>query len=144
MDKFYKRHIHLIITITFAVMMIGCNSIPSVDSDMRMNVQIGQNGRIAKLYGTYSGVERSTQEVESGQSIHFYYAASVLEGSLALKWLDPSGTVVWQRVLSENASGTEEIASESPGRYTIIVQGQRTVGSFNIAWNGELAGFTRE
>ena len=137
MDKLYRRCTHLTITIAIAVMMIGCSSIPSVNSDMRMNVQIGQNGRIAKLYDTFSGVERGSLEIESGQRIRFSYEATVQEGSLAVRWLDPNGAVAWQRVLSESASGTEEIVSESPGRYTIVVKGQRTVGSFNIAWNGE-------
>jgi len=58
-------------------------------------------------------------------------------GRLTIKWLDPSGVVVWEKVFSESASGTEEIVSESHGSYSIIVQGQDTGGSFNVTWDGE-------
>jgi len=137
MNKYYKPHILLCFTIAFAILMAGCNTDHSINSDIHMKIQLDQNGRIAKIYDTFNGIERGSLEVESGQRICFDYEAIVQIGSLTIKWLDPSGVVVWERVISESANGTEEIVSESHGRYSIIVQGQRTVGSFNVSWEVE-------
>ncbi|MFC2042921.1 hypothetical protein ACFLUA_02075 [Chloroflexota bacterium] len=137
MNKFYKSHIKLFLTLSIAVLMIGCNFIPSVISDLRMNIQIGQIGRIARHFDTYNGVESRGLDVESDQRISFDYEAVVYKGSLVFKCLDPSGLVVWEMFISESASGTDEFVSESPGRYTLIVDGQRAAGSFNIAWEVE-------
>jgi hypothetical protein len=137
MNKFYKPQILLSIKLICMVLMVGCNANHSSNSDINIDIQFGQNGRIAKIYDIFNGIERGSLEVENGQRICFEYEAIVQMGSLTIKWLDPSGVVVWEKVLSEGASGTEEIVSESHGSYSIIIQGQDTGGSFNVTWDGE-------
>jgi len=137
MNKFYKPQILLSITLICVVLMVGCSANHSSNSDINIDIQFGQNGRIAKIYDTFNGIERCSLEVESGQRISFEYEAIVQMGRLTIKWLDPSGVVVWEKVFSESASGTEEIVSESHGSYSIIVQGQDTGVSFNVTWDGE-------
>ena len=137
MKKHLKTQVLLGLAMAFIVLMIGCSSIDSVSSDARMGIQIGQNGRIAKLYDTFDGIERRSLELDGGQRVCLDYQATVNKGRLTFKLLDPTGAAIWQRVLSESASGTKEIVCESPGGYEIIIQGQSTVGSFDIAWDSE-------
>ena len=137
MNKYLKPQVLLGLTMAFALLLSGCNSNDSVSSDAHVGIQIGQNGRIAKLYDTFDGIEIRSLELEGGQRIHFDYNATVEKGRLTFKLLDPTGAAIWQRRLSESASGTEEIVGESPGRYEIIIHGQGTVGSFDITWDGE-------
>ena len=137
MKKIYRSLNILLITLILAVLMIGCNSNPSIGSDLRMNIQFGQNGRITKHFTYFNGVEQGGLDLQNGQRISFDYEAALYKGNLAFKCLDPSGRVVWEKLLSGSASGTDEIVCETSGRYTFIAQGQQTSGYFNFAWDIE-------
>ena len=135
MKKIYRSLNILLITLILAVLMIGCNSNPPIDSDLRMKIQLGQNGRITKHFIYFNGVEQGGLDVQNGQRISFDYEADLNKGTLAFKCLDPSGRVVWEKFLSGSVSGTDEIVCEIPGRYIFIAQGLQAAGYFNFVWD---------
>jgi len=137
MKKNYRSRNMLLITLIFAVLMIGCNSNHSRNSDLRMNIQFDQKGRITKHFTNFNGVEQGDLDIQNGQRISFDYEAALNKGNLAFKCLDPSGRVVWEKLLSGSASGTDEILCETPGKYTLLVQGHQSAGYFDLTWDVE-------
>lgn len=137
MNRIYPSRFLMLITLTFAVLLVGCNPNTSINRNIRTNIQFGQNGRISKHFTYFNGVEQGGLNLQNGQRITFDYEAALNKGNLAFKYLDPSGRVVWEKLLSGSTSGTDEIVCETSGRYTFIAQGQQTSGYFNFAWDIE-------
>ena len=137
MNRIYPSRFLMLITLTFAVLLVGCNPNTSINRNIRTNIQFGQNGRITKHFTYFNGVEQGGLDLQNGQRISFDYEAALYKGNLAFKYLDPSGRVVWEKLLSGSTSGTDEIVCETSGRYTFIAQGQQTSGYFNFAWDIE-------
>lgn len=136
MKKHKKSIILWCLTIAFAVLLSGCSDDHSISSDIKMKINFDQNGQIAMCHDSFNGIERGSLEIRNGQRIYFDYDTNLQKGSLVVKWQDPSGAAIWQKILSESENGTEEIVSASPGRYSILIQGQDATGSFNATWEG--------
>ena len=138
MNKINYHQILLCIVIALAILVSGCSSKNNIiDSDVRMNIQTNQEGRISRIYDTFSGFERGSLETKMDQTIFFDYEATVNNGSLIIEWQDPNGSVVWRMVLAESGGGNDDILIKSSGRYTIVIQGKETSGNFSVSWNIE-------
>jgi hypothetical protein len=93
-----------------------------------------EDGRISYNISTFSGIERGSVQVETGQSISFTYQAVLDKGSLVIEWQDPQGEVMWRKNLVESDHGDDEIEIVSPGKYTIMIQGSGVGGKFDVFW----------
>ncbi|MGB2965276.1 MAG: hypothetical protein WBB69_14945 [Anaerolineales bacterium] len=137
MNRIYQSRILVLITLTLAILSVGCNGNTSINRDFRMKVQLSHNGQITRSFNKFYGVEQGSLTVDKGQRIALNYKSALQDGSLIFKCLDPSGMVIWEKFLSESISGTDEIVAGSPGRYTFLVQGQQAAGYINFTWDVE-------
>ena len=127
----------LYIAIALTVLVSGCSSNSIIDGDVRMNIRTHGDGQIARIYDTFTGFENESLETEMGQTISIDYEATVNEGILIIEWQDPNGAVIWQKILAESESGSENIDIMFPGRHTISIQGKKASGNFYVSWNIE-------
>jgi len=131
--KYYRIHILLITTI-LSILISGCNLNKVKIGEVRMMYGSNEDGRISYNISTFSGIERGSVQVETGQSISFTYQAVLDKGSLVIEWQDPQGEVMWRKNLVESDHGDDEIEIVSPGKYTIMIQGSGVGGKFDVFW----------
>jgi hypothetical protein len=128
-------HSSLYFGFVLAFLLIGCNLGSLKIGEVRLGM-FGDNSdaRIAYTFSTFSGFENGSQRLESGESFQLHYEATLGKGSVLIELQDPNGEVVWQKSLQEHTQGSETIAAEITGNYTIIVQAKDAGGSFDVSW----------
>jgi len=137
MEAKMKTKVYLSYIILAAVllsMISSCNFSKVKIGEVRMMYGDNDDGRIAYRFSTFTGFERGSAEAEKGQTISFDYQASVEKGNLIIEWQSPGGDVLWRKNLTENDHGADELKVESPGKYTVIIQGKGAGGDFDVAW----------
>ena len=105
--------------------------------EVRMMFGSNEDGHISYTFSTFTGFERGSAQAERGQIINFEYQANVDQGTLIIEWQDPAGEVMWQKSLLGEDLGNNEFVIESPGEYTIIIQGKDASGDFDVSWEIE-------
>ena len=133
-----KSQFYLLITILMiGTVLSGCDITSKIKiGEVRLGM-FGDNadGLMLYSYRTFTGTESDLIQAQQGQTINFSYALDVNKGSLLIEWQDPEGEVVWQDVFETSVQGTNEIPVLIDGKYTIIIQGKDTGGSFEVSWH---------
>jgi hypothetical protein len=137
MLKTYHYRACLFIPLVLGVILCSCGPGNSIEGDFRMNIRNRQQGRISRVYKTFTGFETESLEARGDQIISFSYEAIINRGSLMVTWHDPHGRILWRGFLTKGDRGNEEIAIDIPGEYSIVIQGINTNGSFKVGWHIE-------
>ena len=132
-SKVYRSYF-IVLAAVLATMISSCNFSKVKFGEVRMMYGDNEDGRIAYTFSTFTGFERGSALAENGQTISFDYQASIKNGSLIIEWQAPGGDVLWRKNLTENDHGAEELKIESPGKYTVIIQGKNAAGDFDVSW----------
>ena len=127
----------LIFASLLMLLMSSCDYSKIKFGDVRMMFGSNEDGHISYTFSTFTGFERGSAQAESGQIINFDYQVNVDQGTLNIEWQDPAGVVVWQKSLLGSDQGNDDIVIESPGEYTIIIQGRDSAGNFDVSWKIE-------
>ena len=88
-------------------------------------------------YSTFTGRKSDTFQADAGQSLNLDCDAQVNRGTLEIQVEDPDDQVTWQRSLQVDLSDTVHIPLEKTGRYTLLINGNGTGGSWDLKWNVE-------
>jgi hypothetical protein len=138
MEAKMNRKVYLsyfvMIVVVLAMLISSCNFSKIKIGEVRMMYGDNQDGHIAYTFSTFTGFERGRALVEQGQAISFNYQASVERGSLDIEWQTPGGEVLWRRNVTEGVQGVEVFQVETPGEYTVIIQGKDADGDFDVSW----------
>ncbi len=86
-------------------------------------------------YETFTGTERKSIRLTAGETLALTYAVEVDKGSLTLAVQNPDGETLWEETFEEADDETVELNAEKTGTYKLLVQGERTGGSFDISWD---------
>jgi len=85
-------------------------------------------------YTTFSGTQEKAERLESGETLNLSYDVEVNKGTLTLQIQDPNHEVIWENAFTEDSSDSVMLLAEKAGKYTILIQGKRTGGSFAVSW----------
>jgi hypothetical protein len=129
-----KKNIFLLLIIALSILLSACELNRVKFGEVRMMYGANEDGRISYDISTFTGVERGQVQAQKGQIISFAYQVVLDEGSLDIEWQDPQGEVVWRKNLLEGDHGDDEIEIDSPGRFTIFIQGSGVRGNFDVSW----------
>jgi hypothetical protein len=129
-----KKNSFLLITIILAVLLSACELNNVKFGEVRMMYGTNEDGRISYDISTFTGIERGQLQAEPGEIIAFAYQADLDKGTLLIEWQDPLGEVAWRKNLEESDDGDGEIEIDSPGIYTIFIQGKGVRGNFDVSW----------
>lgn len=129
-----KKNIFLLLTIALSILLSACELNRVKFGEVRMMYGANEDGRISYDISSFTGVERGQVQAQKGQIISFTYQVVLDEGSLDIEWQDPQGEVVWRKNLLEGDHGDDEIEIDSPGRFTIFIQGSGVRGNFDVSW----------
>ncbi len=129
-----KKNIFLLLTIALSILLSACELNRVKFGEVRMMYGANEDGRISYDISTFTGVERGQVQAQKGQIISFAYQVVLDEGSLDIEWQDPQSEVVWRENLLESDRGDDEIEIDSPGRFTIFIQGSGVRGNFDVSW----------
>ena len=127
----------LILLILSGFYMSSCTFNKIKLGDVRMMYGSNEDGHIAYTFSTFSDFEHGNVEASEGQIISFSYQVNIERGILNLEWQDPDGVVLWQKSFTEGDIGLTDIAVESSGLYSIIIQGKNSGGDFDVSWDLE-------
>lgn len=129
-----KKNIFLLLTIALSILLSACGLNRVKFGEVRMMYGTNEEGRISYDISSFTGVERGQLQAQTGQTILFTYEVVLDAGSLVIEWQDPQGEVVWRKNLLEGDHGDDEIEIDSPGRFTIFIQGSGVRGNFDVSW----------
>ncbi len=85
-------------------------------------------------YSSFTGVKTHTLQADAGQSLALTYDVQVDEGTLSLQVKNADGELVWEEVMQVARADTVNVPTEQTGRYTILIQGEQTSGSWDVNW----------
>jgi hypothetical protein len=97
-------------------------------------VETSSPGHITASYSEFTGTEVRTIQAQAGDTLCLEYEDEVDRGNLRLEVEDPFGQTIWCESLCENCCQSEALPVDEPGCYTILVWGEETAGSFDLAW----------
>jgi hypothetical protein len=99
-------------------------------------VENSKPGHVEYRYDFFDGPFTRTVNADAGQNLTVDYSATVDEGTLDMRVLDPGGELVWQETFDtgSNATGSQGVRIQQSGRYQLVVEGHETRGSFQIDW----------
>jgi hypothetical protein len=123
----------LIMAVLLLTLAVGCG---------QRRIQIGWvesnlPGSLAASYVSFSGSEVRTVRADAGETLVLQYAAEVNEGTLAIMVEAPDDEMLWHVSLDEDAEDMADLPMEQDGRYSIVVRGDGTAGSFDLSWEVE-------
>ncbi|MGC9468017.1 MAG: hypothetical protein ACP5HS_05460, partial [Anaerolineae bacterium] len=85
-------------------------------------------------YETFTGTERNRVRLDEGETLDLSFDVTVEKGALEIAVLASNGDTLWERGFSESDSGSVALVAEQSGRYTVLVAGTATGGSFDVSW----------
>jgi hypothetical protein len=93
-------------------------------------------GHVDYRYQFFNGPFTRRVKADAGQTLTVDYTATVDEGTLDMRVIDPGGELVWQETFDtgSNAIGSQGVRIQQSGRYQLVVEGHETRGSFRIDW----------
>ena len=115
------------------ILLAGCG---------RSTVEVGMvettlPGQWQASYETFSGTKTNTFTADEGSLLILDYVVEVEKGTLTLRVESPDDEVLWEAGLEDEAESFVEIPLEQDRRYTLVVEGDATGGSFGLAWEVE-------
>ncbi len=112
------------------LLAVGCSS-----SNLKVGyVSTGVGNTFNASYFYFDGIESRSIEGGPGDVITIAYNSEVKKGSLEMKIQSPMGEVY---CLPTDLTSEEmlEIKVDKSGTYRLIIMGERTRGSFSVAWS---------
>jgi len=93
-------------------------------------------GHVDYRYHFFNGPFNRTVNASAGETLTVDYAATVEEGTLDMRVVNPDGDAVWQETFDTGADVTSstKVDIQQNGRYRLVVDGHDTRGSFQIDW----------
>ncbi|MEJ2013482.1 MAG: hypothetical protein P8X64_14820 [Anaerolineales bacterium] len=93
-------------------------------------------GHVDKRFQYFNGPYTKKVSADAGQRLTMDYGATVEEGSLDMRVVNPDGQVVWQETYDAGAdvNQTAHIDLQENGRYQLVVDGHQAKGNFQIDW----------
>ncbi|WP_405107615.1 hypothetical protein MHH28_27570 [Paenibacillus sp. FSL K6-1217] len=91
--------------------------------------------KVSASYKFFTGTEVKKLSMKSGETISIDYKSKVEEGQLSMKVYGPDNEVL--KELGTNESGTEKVEADKDGKYRIEIKGEKTKGSFKVAFKVE-------
>ena len=85
-------------------------------------------------YTTFRGIEQTKICTNAGGKISLEYKVTVEKGSLTVALNEPDGASQWQDTFNQDAADTRTLTAADKGCYTLLLTGDNTGGSFDIAW----------
>lgn len=119
-----------VLLITIALVS-ACNTTVS----RRINCACTNIGNEMKCrYSLFTDQETSRIKLTSKETIEISYKVAVESGNLQIRLLNPNKEVVWDKTFEDDAMDTVSYQIVEGGRYTLVVEGFDTEGSFELSW----------
>lgn len=119
-----------ILVLTVLLLLAACNA-----SNIKVGYVTSNIGNtITASYYYFDGTESKEIKGEPGEIIAVAYNSEVKKGNLTMEIQSPTGDVY---VLPTDQTTEEllEIPVDKTGTYRLIINGERTRGSFSVAWS---------
>ena len=98
-------------------------------------VEMNYGNDFEASYQLFDGEERERIQLDAGDTFSLSYDVDVEDGALSVQFLDPDGNARWEETFLEDAADVFEFTAEASGRYSLIVTGDNTEGSFDFSWD---------
>jgi hypothetical protein len=118
------------IAVAFTGLVAACGQ-SSLEIGM---VETNLPGRWEASYTTFTGTKDDTIRAQAGQILEFTYDVQVDKGDLSISVDRHDREALWEVSLQEDARDAVEIALDRDGPYTIVVEGDKAGGSFELSW----------
>ena len=116
--------------VLFLLFLGGCNA-----SNLKVGyVSTGVGNTLTASYYYFDGVESRSIKGEPGEVITVAFNSEVKKGNLEMKIQSPTGEV-YLLPTNQNSEETLEIHVDKTGIYRLVIMGERTRGSFSVAWS---------
>lgn len=89
------------------------------------------NGHMTARYFLYTGEAAKQIRGITGETIRIRYDSVVKSGTLSMSLIKPDGDVIQ---LPVNLGGEYTLKMTESGRYTIVIRGRKTRGSYDVSW----------
>ncbi|MTI47365.1 hypothetical protein [Sporosalibacterium faouarense] len=133
MRNFNNRKIFLLILIIiFSMIFAGCSSFSGFKIKSYGN---STSNSMKYTYGYLNGEYKVSFYIKKDVTIEVDYDIEVEKGNLVLKLIDSDGNEIWTVKANEDKKGKKQFKFDESGRYKIIVDGNKTKGSFNVKYN---------
>lgn len=112
------------------LLAVGCST-----SNLKVGyVSTGVGNTFTASYYYFDGIESRRIEGEPGEVITIAYNSEVKKGNLEMKIQSPTGEL-YLLPTDINSEELMEIQVDKSGTYRLIILGERTRGSFSVAWS---------
>jgi|GEM_PF-905563 len=112
------------------LMVVGCST-----SNLKVGyVASGVGNTYTASYYYFDGMESRNIKGEPGEIITISFNSEVKKGNLEMKIQSPTGEV-YPLPTDLNSEEMVEIKVDQTGTYQLIIMGERTRGSFSVAWS---------
>jgi hypothetical protein len=93
-------------------------------------------GHVVYRYRLFNGRLTRRVNADAGAILTVDYGASVEEGTLDMRILNPGGELVWEETFDpgEDVDSSVQVEMGQEGRYELIVEGHQSRGRFEIDW----------
>jgi hypothetical protein len=117
-----------------ALLLTGCIAASSQERRLLWSGTSGPN-EMAYDYASFTGTVDGKVRAEAGQTVVLAYAATVNEGTLAIRVETPSQATLWETTLNKSTDEQQvELALSEAGTHTVFVTGNQTGGDFALSW----------
>jgi len=124
------RFMGLGILLIVLVMVVGCST-----SNLKVGyVASGVGNTYTATYYYFDGMESRNIKGEPGEIITISFNSEVKKGNLEMEIQSPTGEI-YSLPTDRNSEEMMEIKVDQSGTYQLIIMGERTRGSFSVAWS---------
>jgi methionine-rich copper-binding protein CopC len=119
----------LALSLIITLILINTDSITSLQIMSHSNYS---SNKMNSSYRFFHGFKSKNVNLKQGEELTINYKSEVQSGSLTLKVLDSKGDVI--KVFEGNTEGTENLKADTDKKLKIVVEGNKTRGSYEISW----------
>lgn len=98
-------------------------------------VEMNYGNDFEASYQLFDGEERERILIDAGDTFSLSYEVTVNDGALTLQFVDSDGNTLWEETFLEDSEDVFSFTPEASGRYSLIVAGDNTEGSFDLSWD---------
>ncbi|MFN2169059.1 MAG: hypothetical protein ACK2U9_22735, partial [Anaerolineae bacterium] len=111
----------LLLLLGLGLALVSCGS----EFTCRGCVENVKPGHVLYRYHFFSGPFTRTVNASDGQTLKMDYAATVEQGTLDMRLVNPGGEAVWQETFDtgEDVASSTQIDIQQNGRYQLVVEG---------------------
>ncbi len=91
--------------------------------------------RVRYTFDVFTGDESALLPCESGEELVLEYEVFLLEGTLSMELVDPTGNVLWFKEFKGNESGDVKVFPEGNGFCSLRVKGNGARGGYEVTWS---------